>query len=196
MALALGAVARGVLAAARPATRRRGDTRARSRRGSRRSRSRAATASRRSRSRGRSGSIRCPRMMILVVTGIGFLIHVYSIGYMAGRGAGRVRALLLVPEPVLLLHAHAGARRELPRDVRRLGGRGALLLPADRLLVHEEERVGRRQEGVHRQPDRRLGLPAGRVPGVLHLRHASTSARWRTRRGRCRSRPPGSACCR
>ena len=34
-------------------------------------------------------------MMILVVTGIGFLIHVYSIGYMHDEPRGGVRALLL-----------------------------------------------------------------------------------------------------
>ncbi len=33
----------------------------------------------------------------------------------------RVRALLLVPEPVRVVHARARARRELPGDVRRLG---------------------------------------------------------------------------
>ena len=48
----------------------------------------------------------------------------------------RVRALLRVPQSVRLLHAGAGARRQLPGDVRRLGRRRALLLPADRVLVH------------------------------------------------------------
>ena len=76
----------------------------------------------------------------------------------------RVRALLLVPEPVLLLHAGAGARLELPGDVRRLGGRRPLLVPADRLLLQEAVGRRRRQEGVHRQPHRRLRV---------HPRHAA-----------------------
>ena len=79
-------------------------------------------------------------MMLLVVTGIGTLIHVYSTAYMARRAARRRRAVLLLPEPVLLLHAHARAGQQLPGDVRGLGGRRALLVPADRLLVREEER--------------------------------------------------------
>ena len=48
--------------------------------------------------------------MILVVTGVGFLIHVYSIGYMARRR--RLRALLRVPEPLHVLDADARARRQ------------------------------------------------------------------------------------
>ena len=39
-------------------------------------------------------------LMILVVTGIGSLIHIYSTGYMHEETDARVRALLLVPEPV------------------------------------------------------------------------------------------------
>ena len=76
-------------------------------------------------------------LMILVVTGIGFLIHVYSTAYMITRSRLRVRALLLVPEPVRRVHAAARARRELPGDVRRLGRRRPLLVPAHRLLVPE-----------------------------------------------------------
>ena len=109
-------------------------------------------------------------MMILVVTGIGFLIHVYSTAYMHDEPRGGVARYFSLPEPVLLLHADAGAGRQLPGHVRRLGGRRPLLVPADRLLVREEERVGRGQEGVHHQPGRRLGLPARRLPDLLHVR--------------------------
>ena len=88
----------------------------------------------------------------------------------ARRAARRRGALLRLPEPVLLLHAHAGAGRQLPGHVRRLGGRRPLLVPAHRLLVREEERLGCGQEGVHHQPRRRLGIPARRLPDLLHVR--------------------------
>ena len=48
-------------------------------------------------------------MMLLVVTGIGTLIHVYSTAYMHDEPRGGVRALLLLPEPVLLLHARCSS---------------------------------------------------------------------------------------
>ena len=87
------------------------------------------------------------------------------------RGARRrVRPLLLVPEPLCRLHAHAGARRQLPDHVRRLGGRGALLVPAHRLLVHEEVGERCRQEGVRRQPHRRLRVHPRHVRRLRDLR--------------------------
>ena len=116
------------------------------------------------RRRSRSALDPLSAVMILVVTGIGSLIHVYSTGYMHDETRQRVRALLLVPEPVRGVHAGAGARRQLPGDVRRLGRRRSLLVPADRLLVQEEVGRRRRQEGVHRQPHRRLRV---------HPRHAA-----------------------
>ena len=72
-------------------------------------------------------------VMILVVTGVGGLIHIYSIGYMHDEQG--VLALLRLPEPVHLRDADAGARRQPAADVRRLGGRRPVLLRADRLLV-------------------------------------------------------------
>ena len=65
------------------------------------------------------------------------------------------RALLRLPEPVHVLHAAAGDGRQPAAAVRRLGGRRALLLPADRVLVQEGQRLGRRAQGVRREPDRR-----------------------------------------
>ena len=116
------------------------------------------------------------------------------LGRLHARGAeGGVRAVLRVPQPLRLLHADARPRRQLRRDVRRVGRRRPLLVPADRLLLREEERVGRRQEGVHRQPHRRLGLHPRDVPHLHHVRHRSTSGPWPTPPARCRSRPPASA---
>ena len=81
-------------------------------------------------------------VMLFIVTFVGFLIHVYSVGYMAPRGG--VPALLRVPQPLHGRDADAGARQQLPGDVRGLGGRGALLLPADRLLLRPASRRPRR----------------------------------------------------
>ena len=95
-------------------------------------------------------------VMILVVTGIGSLIHIYSTAYMhEERDAEFARYfsyLNLFAAFMLVLVLGV----ELPGDVRRLGRRRPLLVPADRLLVSEEVGVRRRQEGVHRQPHRRL----------------------------------------
>ena len=87
-----------------------------------------------------------------------------------GRAA-RVRALLRVPEPLRRVHAAARARRQLRRDVRRLGRRGPVLVPAHRLLVQE----------------------AGRRPMPARRRSSSTaSATWRSCWACCwRSRSSG-----
>ena len=72
--------------------------------------------------------------MTLVVTGIGFLIHIYR---RLHEHDERLHALLRVPEPVHRLDADPGARRQPAGDVRRLGRRRPLLVPADRLLVRQ-----------------------------------------------------------
>ena len=69
-------------------------------------------------------------------------------------------------------------------------GRRALLVPAHRLLVQREGERRRRQEGVHRQPHRRLRLPGRDVPAVREPRDARLRRR-RTRRRR--SSPFGGA---
>jgi NADH-quinone oxidoreductase subunit L len=109
-------------------------------------------------------------VMCLVVTGIGTLIHVYSIGYMHERQG--LRALLRLPEPVPVLHAAAGAGgQDLRHAVHRLGRRGPGVLPADRLLVRRRRQDRGRPEGVHRQPRGRCRLPAG---AFLMLAYAGT----------------------
>ena len=83
--------------------------------------------------------------------------------------------------------------RELPPDVRGLGGRGALLVPPDRLLLREGVRRRRRQEGVRRQPDRRLRLPARHV---RRLRRSSARSSFADGlRGRPRRIPAAYAPC-
>ena len=56
-----------------------------------------------------------------------------------------------------LLHrrdAAARPREQLPRSLRRLGGRRSRVLPADQLLLRPQHRGHRRQQGVLRQPGR------------------------------------------
>ena len=105
-------------------------------------------------------------------------------------GRPRLPALLRVPQPVRVLHAGAGAGRELPGDVRGLGRRRPLLLPADRLLVQRQGERGRGQEGVHREPHRRLRLPGRDVHALQQSRHARFRGRvrCRARHVRCRQR--------
>ena len=67
-------------------------------------------------------------LMILIVTGIGALIHLYSTAYMHEESDSRIRTLLLVPESLRGVHARAGPWRELPGDVHRLG-RGRASVP-------------------------------------------------------------------
>ena len=103
------------------------------------------------------------------VTFVGFLIHVYSVGYMHGetrRAYARYFAYLnLFMFAMLLLVLGAN----FVGAVRRLGRRRPLLLPADRLLLREGlVRRRRRQEGVHRQPHRRLRLPARRSSSLFN----------------------------
>ena len=94
--------------------------------------------------------------------GLGCLLrHPHLLRGLHARRSG-LPPLLHLPEPFRLLHAHPGRRQQLPAHVRGLGGRGALLLLPDRLLVREEIRLGRGQEGLYRQPDR--GLTASSWP--------------------------------
>ena len=105
----------------------------------------------------------------------------------------RLRAVHVVPEPLHVRDAHAGAGGQLPGPLHRVGGRRPLLVPADRLLVREAERVRRGQEGLHREPHRGRRLRAGRVPDLHHVRHGRLPRRWPRRRRTCRSSGPGAA---
>ncbi len=122
-------------------------------------------------------------MMILVVTGIGTLIHVYSTAYMDDEPRGGYARFFCY----LNLFCFFMLMLVLGNNflVMFVGweGVGPLLVPADRLLVREEERGRRRQEGVHHQPHRRLGLRPRRLPRLLHLRHARLPRRAGRRRG-------------
>ena len=104
------------------------------------------------------------------------LPHPRLLGRVHGTRPG-VRPLLLVPEPLHVLDAHARPRREPADPVRGLGGRRALLVPPDRLLLEQGLRRGRRQEGVRREPHRRLRLRPRDLRLLRALRRRPTSAR-------------------
>ena len=108
-------------------------------------------------------------VMILVVTGVGFVIHIYSIGYMhAEDGYYRFFAYMnLFP----VLDADPGPVRQLPADVRRMGRRGALLVSADRLLLRPPQRGRRREKGLHRQPHRRCRIHSRHIPDIHDIQH-------------------------
>ena len=133
--------------------------------------------------------------MILVVTGIGTLIHIYAIGYMHGDPRyGRFFAylnlfvffmlMLVLADNFLLLYLG-------------LGGRGALLVPADRVLVRADRERERGEEGVHHHA---IGDTAMLIGLALICRRSSgrsTSPSSSAARAPCctKDRPPPSRCC-
>ena len=113
-------------------------------------------------------------VMVLVVTCVGFLIHVYSIGYMAHDGGLRPVHSYLNLFMFAMLTLVLGANYALLF----VGWEGVGL--CSYLLIgfwfHKQSAARRRQEGVHRQPHRRRRLPARHVPGLHDLRHARLPA--------------------
>ena len=86
-------------------------------------------------------------VMLLVVTGVGLLIHIYSIGYMWEEG-GYYRFFCLL-ELVHVFHADAGTRKELSTHVHRVGRRGSSVVSSDWVLVHEGFGCFRWEESIH-----------------------------------------------
>ncbi len=89
---------------------------------------------------------------VLLITGVGSLIHIFAVGYMSHDPERRrffgYMNLFLAAMLLLVLG------QQLPRAVRRLGGRRPRLVPAHRVLAVQAGRGGRGQEGLHRQPRR------------------------------------------
>ena len=108
--------------------------------------------------------------MILFVTGVGSLIHLYSIGYMHGdpRFSRFFAYLNLFAASMLVLVLGSSFLLTF------LGweGVGPVLLPADLVLVRAQLGGGRGQEGVRHQPRRRLRLHDRDVPDLLEGGHA------------------------
>ena len=113
---------------------------------------------------------RLTAVMLMIVTGVGFLIHVYAVGYMAHEGGYYRFFAYLNLFMFFMLMLVLGANFLLL--VRRMGRRGTVQLPADRLLFPRKVRHRRRQQGVHRKPHRRFRVLAGDIPGRHTLRHA------------------------
>ena len=97
---------------------------------------------------------------VLLITGVGSLIHIYSVGYMA-HDTDRRRFFgylnLFVAAMLLLVSG-----RQLPRPVRRLGGRRPGVLPADRVLAVQARR--------RRSRPRRRSSPTASVTSACRWR--------------------------
>ena len=108
-------------------------------------------------------------LLTVIVTGVGALIHLYSIGYMHGdeRFPRFFAYLNLFIASMLILVLAA----KLRGHVRWLGTGWAVLLSAHLVLVHEADRGRGRQESLHRQQDRGLGIPCGPDAHLCCLRN-------------------------
>ena len=102
--------------------------------------------------------------MILFVTGVGTLIHLYSIGYMHGdpRFSRFFAYMNLFAASMLVLVLGSNFLFTF------LGWEGVGLCSylLDLVLVRTELGRGRGQEGVHHQPRRRLRVHARDVPDL------------------------------
>ena len=134
----------------------------------------------------RSWSTRCRCVMLLVITGVGFLIHAYSVGYMHGDGEERrffaylnlfvfSMLLLVLAGNFLILLVGWG-----------LVGLSSYLLIA--LLVAAAVGGRRRQEGVHHERDRRRRDRARAVRDLRPRRTRSSYPDGLRQRPRRRSR--------
>ena len=135
-------------------------------------------------------------LFVLLITGVGSLIHIYSIGYME-HDARRRRFFgylnLFVAAMLTLVLASDYLALFLG-----LGGRRSRVLPADRLLAAQGLRRRRRQEGVRRQPGRRPRHGARHHADVQDVRqHVVRGRRGRdglgVRQHRDRARPAAAA---
>ena len=91
-------------------------------------------------------------LFLLLITGVGSLIHVYSVGYME-HDERRRRFFAYLNLFVAAMLTLVLADNYLVR-VPRLGGRRPRVVPADRLLAAQDLRRRRGQEGLRGQPRR------------------------------------------
>jgi NADH-quinone oxidoreductase subunit L len=109
--------------------------------------------------------------MMLVVTGVGFLIHIYAVGYMAHEG-GYYRFFSYLNLFMFFMLTLVLANNYLLMFV---GWEGVGL--ASYLLIGffftQGFRRQRGQESVHHQPRRRLRIPDRALPAHSALRHAA-----------------------
>ena len=72
-------------------------------------------------------------MMLIVITTVSLMVHIYSLGYMKGeRGFER---FFCIPLPFQLLNAGTGCGNKYFPDVYFLGTCRCIILPADRILL-------------------------------------------------------------
>ncbi len=117
-------------------------------------------------------------VMLVVVTAVSMLVHLYSMGYMAGdRGYSRFFIELSL---FTVLDAAARPRRELPRPLHRLGAGRPLVLPADRLLLQPATAARwlrgslaatRAAQSLRHDTPGRLRLPHRHPAALGHDRH-------------------------
>ena len=108
--------------------------------------------------------------LLIVVTTIGLLVHVYSVGYMShDPGYWRFFAYLnlFMFSMLLLVLADSFLAVFVAWELV-----GLSQLPADRVLVPQAHGGARGQEGVHRQPGRRRRLRARDHAHLRQPRHA------------------------
>jgi len=118
-------------------------------------------------------------VMLLVVTGVGLLIHIYSIGYMEDDPSfWRFFAFLNFFVFAMTLLVAADNFLFLL-----VGWAGVGLLPADRLLVHPSSGGGGGAQGVRRQRHRRLRTHDCHFPAGGRLRRAGLPHRTGHRAG-------------
>ena len=108
-------------------------------------------------------------LFLLLITGVGGLIHIYSIGYM--EHDERRRRFFAYLNLFVASMLDAGPRLRLRRCLPGLGGRRPHVVPADRVLAVQALGGGRRQEGVRDQPRRRHRTLPRHRPDLRHLRH-------------------------
>ena len=108
-------------------------------------------------------------VMLLVITGVGFLIHVYSIGYMHGD-AGYTRYFAYLNLFVFAMLILVLGNNYLMMFVG-WEGVGSVFLPTDWVLVRQEVSDGCRKKSVHCEQDWRFRLPAGDVYPICSVWH-------------------------
>lgn len=72
-------------------------------------------------------------MMLIVVSTVSFMVHIYSLGYM--KVTPRICTFLFIFVALYFRHAWPGARHQYFPEVHFLGARGCFILPADRILL-------------------------------------------------------------
>ena len=93
-------------------------------------------------------------MMLIVISTVSLMVHVYSFGYMKGE-----RGFQRIPQPLYHVHVGSGGGYQYLPDVSVLGIGGCFVLLAHRFLLYETVCCCCKQESVHCYPFCRPGFP-------------------------------------